>query len=569
MTKTALILAAHGAGEESEANALVRDLAEALRARGRFAEVAAAFNLGSPKFAEALDHVRAERVVVVPIMTSEGYFSETVLPRELARSAGYIERHVRITQPIGTHPRIADILAELAMRTIRWFGLDAGETTLIVVGHGTERHRWSREATERLCETLRAKGLCAAVHPAFLDESPRVEDAPKRTATKHMIVVPFLIGGGYHATHDIPQRLGLTPAADGQLPVCGSMGDRFIVCTEALGRQPELTDIIEQSALAEAGPANSQPPVEPREPTVARPTLRLGTRGSALAMWQANHVAEKLRALGLALELIQIKTQGDRDLDSPIHELGSAGPFSDEIEEALLRGDIDIAVHSLKDLPVEGRNGLVIAAVLERGDPRETLVSRDNLTLDRLPPGAVVGTSSPRRAAQLKHLRPDLETAPIRGPVEDRVRQVRRGAFDAAVLAAAGLERLGLLHEAAEVFEVGRFIPAPAQAALAVQARSEDREVLRMLRRLDHEPTRRSVKAELEFLRPYESNQEITAAAYAWVERNAIRMHARLTAADGTILWDEVIEGRNPLGMAEIAIRRAERALRSTGGVCP
>ncbi len=571
MTQTALILAAHGAGETSDANALVRGLADSLHARGRFAEVAAAFNLGAPRFAEALEEVRAERVVVVPVMTSEGYFSESVLPRELARSAGGAARQVRITPPVGTHRRIADILADLAGRMMQEFELDAADTTLIVVGHGTERHRRSREATERLCETLRARGLCAAVQPAFLDEAPRVEAAPTRAVTTNLIVIPFLIGGGYHATHDIPERLGLTPADDGSLPVAGRAADRFMVCTEALGRQAALVEIIEQMAFSAFNASNdsARPPADDRPRPVEREVLRLGTRASALALWQAGHVAEKLRAMEVSVELIEISTHGDRDLDSPIYELGSAAPFSDEIEEALLRGEIDIAVHSLKDLPVEGRNGLVIAAVLERGDPREALVSRGNLTLAQLPPSAMVGTSSPRRAAQLKHLRPDLETAPIRGPVEDRVRQVRRGAFDAAVLAAAGLERLGLLHEAAEFFEVDHFMPAPAQAALAVQARRADREILKLIHRLEHAPSRRTVTAELEFLRPYESNLEITAAAHATVRVDEIRMHARLTAADGTMLWDAIVCGRDPIGTARLAIRQAERALALTSGACP
>lgn len=289
--------------------------------------------------------------------------------------------------------------------------------------------------------------------------------------------------------------------------------------------------------------------------------IRLGTRSSALALWQARHVAEKLRQLDCDIEIIEVSTSGDRDLRRPISELESSAPFADDIELALFRNDIDLAVHSLKDLSVESHDGLVIAAVLKRGDPRETLVSGRNVRLVDLPSGAVIGTSSPRRVAQIKHLRSDLRTVPIRGPVDDRVRQVRRGDFDGAVLAAAGLERLGLLHEATEFFPLNEFVPAPAQSALAVQARADSADLVRHISLLNDEATHAAVTAELEFLRPFESRGDVVAAAYAF-SQDSICLHSRLLTYSGEIHCDMVLEGEDPYELAARALRQASASPR-------
>lgn len=318
----------------------------------------------------------------------------------------------------------------------------------------------------------------------------------------------------------------------------------------------------------------------PHRPSIVPPErpLRLGTRSSALALWQAEHVAERLRragaAEGVAVELVEISTLGDRDLARPIAELGSAAPFADDVERALAAGFIDLAVHSLKDLeaprlevppsPPASAPALVIAAVLERADPGETLVSRLDRPLAELPAGAHVGTSSPRRAAQVLALRPDLAIAPIRGPVDDRVRQVRRGDFEAAVLAAAGLARLGRLDEACERFALDRFLPAPAQGALAVQVRSDDPRVARRVQPLDHRPTRRAVTAELELLERVGETGGLVLAAVAEAvpeTTGAIRLRARLLEPGGRVVAAADLTGEDPRALARAAERRLRRAV--------
>ncbi len=278
--------------------------------------------------------------------------------------------------------------------------------------------------------------------------------------------------------------------------------------------------------------------------------LRLGTRASRLALWQTHFCAARLRRLGVRTDIVVLTASGDRDLSRPIPDLPSAAPFSDDIERALLEGRIDAAVHCLKDLPLQPTPGLSLAAVLKRGDPREALVSRDGRRLNELPVGAAVGTSSPRRAAQLRALRPDLVPRPIRGPVEDRVRQVRTGHFDAAVLAVAGLQRLGLTAEIAEVFDIRRLMPAPAQAALVIQVRADDRCTAAAIRPLDHAPTRLAVTAELEFQRHFDGQADVAVAALAtvgWYGHLArpgngryarTTLHARLLRANGQILLE-------------------------------
>ena len=225
---------------------------------------------------------------------------------------------------------------------------------------------------------------------------------------------------------------------------------------------------------------------------------RIGTRGSTLAMIQTRGVLALLQALDSTADFTIeiIASRGDVDQTTPIQSLGEKGLFTAELERKLLNGQIDLAVHSAKDLPTELAPGLVIGACIERIDPRETLVSQHGETLMTLPPGALVGTSSPRRRFQLSALRNDLRFEEIRGNVDTRIRKIREGQYQASVMAAAGLIRMGLLDEAAEIFSLNSMLPAAGQGALAVQCRQDDLHLLSLLKRINHEPTGRAVSAE-------------------------------------------------------------------------
>jgi hydroxymethylbilane synthase len=267
--------------------------------------------------------------------------------------------------------------------------------------------------------------------------------------------------------------------------------------------------------------------------------LRLGTRGSKLALAQASLVADLLREghRGLDVQLIQIATAGDRDQSSTLAE--GVGWFTKAIQDALLAGEVDIAVHSYKDLPTARPEGLVIAAVPLREDPRDALVSRGRLPLARLPAGAVVGTSSPRRAAQLRQLRPDLDLRPIRGNVDTRIAKVDSGEYDAAVLALAGLKRLGLEGRASHVFGFEEILPAPAQGALAVECRSADSSTRALLASIDDRDLRTRVTAERSFLARLEAGCTFPAAAYAELFGSTLKLHA-LVAPEGRVVRSKV-----------------------------
>jgi len=263
-------------------------------------------------------------------------------------------------------------------------------------------------------------------------------------------------------------------------------------------------------------------------------TVRIATRRSALAKWQANHVASLLRGreAGLDVRLLELMTKGDRILDVPLAEVGGKGLFVKEIEDALLRGDAEIAVHSMKDLPALLAPGLVIAAVPVREDPRDALVSRGQ-RLEELPHGARVGTASLRRAAQLRAVRPDLRVETIRGNVQTRLRKVEEG-FDAVVLAHAGLKRLGLADKVVQVFSAEEMLPAVAQGALAIEARQADPETLRRLAPLEDATTRHQVEAERALMRRLEGGCQVPLAAHASVEGGTVRLRALVASIDGT-----------------------------------
>ncbi len=246
-------------------------------------------------------------------------------------------------------------------------------------------------------------------------------------------------------------------------------------------------------------------------------TLTIGTRGSTLARWQAAWVQAQLQAAwpDLQCELRLFQTSGDKILDKPLPEIGGKGLFTEELENALRSGEIDLAVHSLKDLPIDNAAGLTLAAIGERDDPRDVLISRQYHTLAHLPRGARVGTSSLRRAAQLLAARPDLKILPLRGNVDTRLRKAMQGEYAAIVLAAAGVLRLGLASHIAEYLSFDVMLPAPGQGAVAVQCRADDVRTIDLLRPIDHAPTRSAVSAERAFLNGLGGGCSAPVAAYA------------------------------------------------------
>ena len=278
-------------------------------------------------------------------------------------------------------------------------------------------------------------------------------------------------------------------------------------------------------------------------------TVRIATRRSALAMWQARHVSGLLTARepGLEVQLLELMTRGDRILDVPLAEVGGKGLFVKEIEDALLRRDAQIAVHSMKDLPAVEPPGLVIAAVPTREDPRDALCSHGK-KLSELPRGAKVGTASLRRAAQLQALRPDLRIETIRGNVATRLRKIDEG-FDAVVLAYAGLRRLGLADKVVQVFSAEEMLPAVAQGALAIEARADDAETLRRLAPLEDPVTRIQIEAERGFLRRLQGGCQVPIAGHAEVKGDGVRLRGLVANLDGTV----IIRGERSGPVAEAA----------------
>ena len=263
-------------------------------------------------------------------------------------------------------------------------------------------------------------------------------------------------------------------------------------------------------------------------------TLIVGSRGSRLALRQTEIALEALSAADTdaTFEVLTIRTAGDLTKAS-LSEIGGRGVFVIEIERALLAGEIDIAVHSLKDLPAEETAGLAIAAVLQREDPRDVLISRRKAKLDDLPHGAVVGTGSPRRAAQLIARRPDLHVTDIRGNVDSRIRKVRDGEYDAVVLAAAGLARLGWSRRASQTFDPDEMLPAPGQGALAVQVRTEDIETFALALSVDEPETRAAVEAERAFERRLGGGCHAAIAALGEVIEDRLRLRGLVADPGG------------------------------------
>lgn len=257
-------------------------------------------------------------------------------------------------------------------------------------------------------------------------------------------------------------------------------------------------------------------------------SIRIATRGSALARWQAERVAQRL---GGAAELVVVSTQGDRDRVSAIHEIGGTGVFVKEVQDAVLRGDADIAVHSAKDLPAITADGLVIGAVPERADVRDALVGAP---LAAIPEGGTIGTGAVRRRAQLAAVRPDLVFGELRGNVGTRV--ARAVDFDAVVVALAPLERLGLTEHIAEILEVDVMLPMIGQGALAVECRIDDEAALEVLAGIDDSDARAALTAERAFLRELGGGCTMPCAAYATVDGAGVALEALLASLDGTTM---------------------------------
>lgn len=267
-----------------------------------------------------------------------------------------------------------------------------------------------------------------------------------------------------------------------------------------------------------------------------RTITTIGARGSRLSLRQVELVRELLLAAApdVQLEVREIRTEGDRSA-APLSEIGGLGVFTKAIEDALLSHEIDIAVHSLKDLPPQLSAGLIIGAVPERGDVRDALVTGDGLALADLPHGARIGTGSERRAVQLRALRSDLVPAEIRGNVDTRIHKVEEGEYDGAVLALAGLERLGLEGKVTRIFTLDEMLPAVGQGALAIEVRADDAETLALAGAIDHPPTRAAVEAERAFLGRLGAGCRMPVGAHAIATHMTLSLDAMLAKESGQI----------------------------------
>jgi hydroxymethylbilane synthase len=292
--------------------------------------------------------------------------------------------------------------------------------------------------------------------------------------------------------------------------------------------------------------------------------LRIGTRGSPLALTQAEMVRALLADNDAAAEIVPIRTTGDRITDRPLAEAGGKGLFTKEIDEALLEGRIDLAVHSAKDLPTRLPDGLVIAACLERADVRDAFISPHADRLVDLPKGARLGTASLRRQALALRLRPDLAVVNLRGNVETRLKRIAEGAVDATLLAAAGLSRLGLLERADDMMDVDAWLPAAGQGVIAVTAREEDGETRGVLALLSHHESFLALAAERAFLAELDGSCRTPIGAYAELDKGHLRFRGIIVKPDGSVAHE--VERRGPPGDAEAVGADAGAELKRRGG---
>lgn len=297
------------------------------------------------------------------------------------------------------------------------------------------------------------------------------------------------------------------------------------------------------------------------------PVVRVGTRGSALALAQAALAIDALRAVApeIAYDVTIIRTEGDRDKVTPLTVLGGQGVFTVALQDALLRGEADIAVHSAKDLPPATPDGLVLAALPERADPRDVFISRHGVPLAALPPGARVGTSSRRRAVQARAINPAVEIVELRGNLDTRLRKSTEAEYDGIIVAAAGLDRMGWQERIIEYLPVDRFVPSPGQGALGIECRADAAAIVALLARIDHPPTRAAVTAERALLAAAGAGCTMPLAGYAEVKDDALHLWGMTAEMDyGNARWvAQTAPATDPLG----AGRQLAAALGIVGGV--
>ncbi|HMB40161.1 MAG TPA: hydroxymethylbilane synthase [Wenzhouxiangellaceae bacterium] len=293
--------------------------------------------------------------------------------------------------------------------------------------------------------------------------------------------------------------------------------------------------------------------------------ITIATRKSRLALWQSEHVAAELsrRNPGLEVRLLPLSTKGDEILDRSLAEIGGKGLFLKELEKALLDGRADLAVHSLKDVPAEQPDGLALSAYLPRANPADLWISDRGQPIEALPEGGMVGSSSLRRISQLRALRPDIEVTALRGNVETRLAAVREGRVNATILAAAGLERLGIVPDRAIELDMSNWLPAPGQGVIAIQQRSDDEAARKLVSELECRTTGCQARAEREVVRVLGGDCRMPLAVHAFVEGSRIRLHARLGDESGHLIDAEAV-GTNDSAL-ELG-RDAARALLENGG---
>jgi len=296
-------------------------------------------------------------------------------------------------------------------------------------------------------------------------------------------------------------------------------------------------------------------------------TIKIGTRGSKLALWQSNWVKSALNAKhpSISIELEIIKTKGDKILDVPLAKVGGKGLFVKEIEDALITGRVDIAVHSMKDMPVEIPKGLCIGAIPQRETPQDVLISKNDRLLSQLRPGACVGTSSLRRASQILHVRPDLTIKPLRGNLDTRLKKLESENLDAIILAAAGVKRLGLEHRITEYLDESIMLPAVGQGALCIEIRQDDPNIIPLLAVLEHPPTRAVVLGERAFLNRLEGGCQVPIAAHGKIENNIFTLTGLVANLNGTTVIKETLSGPED-SSEKIGVNLANRLIEMGAG---
>lgn len=295
--------------------------------------------------------------------------------------------------------------------------------------------------------------------------------------------------------------------------------------------------------------------------------IRIATRKSALALWQAEHVAEQLRQLDTvsAVELLPMSTRGDEILDRSLQKIGGKGLFIKELEVAIQQGDADIAVHSMKDVPADMPDGFCVAAVLQRANPGDALVTTDSKGFTALRPSACIGSSSLRRQAQLKALRPDLDVQPLRGNVNTRLNKLDQGEYDAIVLACAGLERLGFADRISEQFSFEQILPAAGQGVVGIECLQDRDELRAVLLEVEHTQTRTTTLAERAVARRLEASCQSPVASFATMTGDHLRLRALVASTDGSIVVRDEIRG-HPAEADTLGRQLADRLLEQGAG---